>query len=150
MALKRQVVLHNTKGSHNKYYEISIRNMVDLDPAYGKSPSYYYVEARWGRIENFQDGVPQQQIKGQELDWDEAMARLGDLMFSKLKKGYKTVKDTNSKSAFEAQGKATPHKPKKSIDKQIKEGIFDRTEHIEVAPSEWWKNVHENIEERVV
>lgn len=147
-ALKRQVVLQcvEPKLNKNKYYEISIRyERVNGDP-------HYYVDCRWGRIENFQDGNPQQQRKLDVDTWDEAVDELGNIMFSKLKKNYKTVKDTNSGLGSYSHNldKATVIKPKKPIKQQIQQGTFDRTEHLEVAPSDWWKSADVNIEERVV
>jgi len=142
--LLRQVVLECKKPTLNinKYYEISI---------FENGKDRHYVQCRWGRIENFENGNPQSQVKGSELSWGSAEVSLGSIMFSKLKKGYKVVID---------QGKGTPTQlPKqefasKSQAKRVaaQKGLptptFERTEHIEVIVSDWWR--HDNIEERVV
>jgi len=134
----RQVILHNTQGSHNKYYEVSIKKMEDMK-------DLYFVEARWGRIENFQDGSPQSQVKVEAVQYATANEKLGDLMYAKLKKGYKTINDT-------ASGHKANEYHSKSEEKRVKiqKGLdpFERTEHIEVVVTDWWKN--DNIEERSI
>jgi predicted DNA-binding WGR domain protein len=142
--IARQVVLQNTLPGHNKYYEITIRRMeksTDLIPA-------YYVEARWGRIEHFKDGNPQSQVKAENVYYETANATLGDLLYAKLKKGYKTVQDTASgHQSNEYAGKVAT---KKAEVQQVETKPFERTEHVEVAPIDWWNKLGEAIEDRVV
>lgn len=134
----RQVILHNTEGSHNKYYEISIKSMEGLKDK-------YFVQARWGRIENFQGGNPQSQVKAEGATYVEANAELGTLMYQKLKKGYETIKDTASgHKANEFHSKSE----EKRIKIQTNQPAFERTEHVEVVVSDWWSSG--NIEERTV
>lgn len=141
--IKRQVVLHNTTGSHNKYYEISVKEMLN----YKSEPTgKYFVQARWGRIENFTAGDPQSQVKVENTTFTNATGVLGDLMFAKLKKGYKVKTDTASGHA--AQGDTTSKSMVKRVAAQKNQPVFDRTEHVEVVVSDWWS--HDNIEERAV
>lgn len=141
----RQIVLQNTLPGHNKFYEVTIRRMEEIEDV--EQP--YYVEARWGRIEHFKDGNPQHQVKGENCSYNDANAILGDLMFAKLKKGYKTVQDTASGHPVNEYntGKSTAKKVA-TLPAEVKP--FERTEHIEVAPIDWWNKLGETIEDRVV
>jgi predicted DNA-binding WGR domain protein len=150
--IARQIVLQNTLPGHNKYYEVTIRRMEEV----WDEMAPYYVEARWGRIEHFKDGNPQHQVKGESLTYEAANSTLGDLMFAKLKKGYKTVQDTASgHQANEKQyntgssnAKTTVHSVQQTLANETKP--FERTEHIELAPIDWWNTIGETIEDRVV
>ena len=145
--LRRQVVLECVQPSknHNKFYEM---NIYEQD-----SEGVYKLQCRWGRIEHFENGNPQSQVKISSCSWAGAEGELSEIMFAKLKKGYKVVKD-HGKGSSKQLAAAEYHS--KSIAKrvEIQKGNavpeFERTEHIEVAQSDWWKTGHENIEERVV
>jgi predicted DNA-binding WGR domain protein len=129
---RRQVILNNTKPGHNKYYELTIKYQDDA----------YYVVARWGRIEHFKDGNPQQQVKAHSSTYGSAVANLERIVQEKKKKGYDLIKDSEDKSVkFESKSQ------EKRIAKQT-QPTFDRTEHVEVIVTDWW--AHENIEERAV
>jgi len=140
MAIERQVVLECVQPNkgHNKYYEITIREA---------NQNRHEVYARWGRIEHFKDGNPQTQIKFSTDDWDEAMSRVGTIVHDKAMKGYKLVKDnaTNPHKKVEFTSKSQ----QKRVAAQKDQPIFDRTEHVEVIVSDWWKG-SDNIEERSV
>lgn len=144
MAIRRQVVLHNTQGNHNKYYEISVKDQMNSKGDL-LHPPQYFVECRWGRIENFKDGNPQSQVKVSSVSFGTAVNWLGDLMYEKQKKGYKVVKDTASgQKATEPISKSQT----KRVAAQKDLPTFDRTEHVEVVVSDWWTN--DNIEERAI
>lgn len=140
----RQLVMEcvDPKVNMNKYYEITIEDIS------GSKHERYIVRARWGRIEHFKDGQPQSQLKGDTKEWDEAMSKVGDIMYSKLKKGYKVVKDT----ATNPKGVVVfSESQKKRIKAQTKpqEQEFDRTEHVEKIVPDWFNHM-DNIEERTV
>lgn len=138
--LRRQIILQciNPDKGNNKYYEINIHQ-------YGKKKDDYTVSCRWGRIEHFQEGNPQSAVKGEGLDADDADAEVGKLLYAKLKKGYTVFKDTNQKGSTTAiknlaQKYAVIAQPTP----------FERTEHVEIAPLNWWNQAEDNIEERAV
>jgi predicted DNA-binding WGR domain protein len=139
----RQVVLQciDPAAHHNKYYEITIRQA-------DSTKDSHRVDCRWGRIEHFKDGNPQQQWKLQGADYDEANAELGRIMFSKLKKGYKVFKDTASgHQAIEYPAKDKVKKGPVAFETETKS--FERTEHVEIAIN-WWNNLGEAIEDRAI
>jgi len=145
MAIERQVVLECVQPNkgHNKFYEISIDNIESM----GNGKHNYEVQCRWGRIEHFKDGSPQSQIKLNTSEWDDAMAEVGTIMYAKLKKGYKVVKDTATNPHKNVEFTNKPHQKKATAQKE--QPVFDRTEHVEVIVSDWWKG-NDNIEERAV
>ena len=138
MGIQRQVVLECVQPSkgHNKFYEINISD---------QNKTEYKVQCRWGRIEHFKDGNPQSQVKGTDLNWDEAMSTVGTIMYSKLKKGYKVVKDTSTNPYKKVE--FTSKSQEKRVAAQTHQP-FERTEHVEVIVTEWW--THDKIEERAV
>ena len=145
--LRRQVVLECIKPSQNmnKYYEMNIYEQDDT--------GHYTLRCRWGRIEHFKDGNPQSQVKVKDTTWVNAEGMLGEIMYSKLKKGYKVTKDHGIGSSKPIE---TTQYPSKSIAKRVEAQkanpvpSFERTEHIEVAQSDWWNTASVEIEERVV
>lgn len=145
--LRRQTVLECVRPSknQNKYYEINIYEQDETDK--------YRVSCRWGRIEHFEDGNPQQQDKTALTTWTNAEGVLAELMFTKLKKGYKIVKDTGKGStkglSTHSAGAASVRVETQTV-AAAAEYPFERTEHVEVAQSDWWKTALENIEERIV
>jgi predicted DNA-binding WGR domain protein len=144
-SIERQVVLQciDPAAHHNKYYEISIRK----DGISSKKDNYY-VHCRWGRIEHFKDGNPQEQTKLEDVVYDTANEELGRIMFSKLKKGYKVFKDTASgHAANEYTAKTQAKKSVVAFETETKS--FERTEHVEIAIN-WWNNLGEAIEDRAI
>lgn len=145
--LRRQVVLKCVQPAknHNKYYEVNIYEH--------EKSNRFDVHCRWGRIEHFEDGSPQSQVKVSNATWTDAEGMLGDIMFAKGKKGYKVAKDEGKGSSTTLQ---TTQYPSKSVAKRVeiqKTGQypqFERTEHIEVAQSDWWNSAPVEIEERAV
>lgn len=135
--LRRQIILQciNAKKGNNKYYEINVRQV-------SKDKYGYSVDCRWGRIEHFQEGNPQAQVKGEDFDQEEVDAEVGKILYAKLKKGYTVFKDTNQNSEnYSGNGSVSPQKPMVP---------FERTEHVEIAPLSWWNRAEDNIEERAV
>lgn len=146
--LRRQVVLEciQPNAGHNKFYEMNIRQQDDDEEG-------YTLRCRWGRIEHFEDGNPQSQTKLTNACWEDAEDELGKIMFAKLKKGYKVKKDHGKGSSKQLE---TAKYHSKSIAKRVETQKghalpeFERTEHIEVAQSDWWQTAPVDIEERVV
>lgn len=138
MAIERQIVLEcvQPKKNKNKYYEINIIELGNL----------YKVDCRWGRIEHFKDGNPQSQTKLTHVNLINAMAETNTIKEGKIKKGYKVVKDTHT--SVHTDIKFASKSQEKRIKAQTNQPTFDRTEHVEVVVSEWWK--HDIIEERVI
>lgn len=142
--IARQVVLQciDKAAHHNKYYEITIRKMDEIEDV----AIPYCVDCRWGRIEHFKDGNPQEQTKISDVDYEGANEELGRIMFSKLKKGYKVFKDTAS--GHPAVDYPTKDKTKKgTVAIEVSTKPFERTEHVEIAIN-WWNNIGEAIEDR--
>jgi predicted DNA-binding WGR domain protein len=132
MGIERQVILECVQPSknHNKYYEINIDSSPD--------DKRYKVRCRWGRIEHFKDGNPQQQVKFVTHNWNAAMSEVEALTQNKVKKGYKLIKIIEKDEVMlDKKVKAAPTKE------------FDRTEHVETIVSDWWAG-SDNIEERAV
>lgn len=125
MGIYRRVVLENTQGNHNKFYQI---DMV-------KTYSNYSVEAKWGRIENFKNGNTQSITKVESADIDDADYEMEKLIKVKRLKGYKIVKDSDMDGSI-----ATDTKKKKAKTQP--------QEHKEIVVSNWWDK--ELIEEREV
>jgi len=139
----RQVVLQciDKAAHHNKFYEITIRQE-------DKAKDSCRVDCRWGRIEHFQDGNPQEQTKLQEAYYEGANEELGRIMFAKLKKGYKVFKDTAS--GHQAIEYPTKDKAKKgTVAFEAETKPFERTEHMEIVIN-WWNNLGEAIEDRSI
>lgn len=148
--IERQVVLECVQPSknHNKFYEITImeRTVHELKKT---GQTRYQVDCRWGRIENFANGNPQQQTKLDTGHFDDAMTEVGTIMSAKLKKGYKIVKDSATNTGKHV--KFTSKSQEKRVKLQTNQPApFERTEHVEVIVSDWWKSGHDNIEERAV
>lgn len=137
----RQVVLQciDKAAHHNKYYEITIHR---------NNKESHSVDCRWGRIEHFQDGNPQEQTKLAEVLYEDANEELGRIMFSKFKKGYKVFKDTAS--GHQAIEYPTKDKAKKgTVAFETETKPFERTEHMEIVIN-WWNNLGEAIEDRSI
>lgn len=130
--LIKQAVLHNTTGNHNKYYEVSI-----YQTSAEKGKEQFKVIARWGRIEHFQSGNPQSQVKAYGGFLLNTEPIYNNLIAEKKKHGYVEFTQTATEK----------YKLKPSKEKVHQQP--DRTE-VTLPNVGWWDSGFENIEERAI
>ena len=122
----RQVILRciNPDRGQNKFYELTIVYTNDE----------YVVNARWGRISQFESGNTQSDIKHAAGDYADANAALERIVNQKKKKGYKVYMDVEP-----INGDVVKNLPKSKNVVEKKEVIL-----------EWWQHPNMDLTEREV
>lgn len=141
MRVLKRSVLQNTLPGHHKFYELNL-----CEEHQGTNPYRHRVVARWGRIEKFESGNTQQQVKCQGRTDGGAQMEFNKLRREKLAKGYVVFREFNYTNQFKELDERAALEAKRiglqPVIPKPKPELGDRTEVLETPVEQaWWKGV---------